>query len=183
MEKKNTNSLDFLYKALYNIKNNRSIKNRLSCKYCPFYETEHCSWGFNGKENQGSDFVRPPISPSGVGTQTKYFIEALIKTGMFQFVYLGGAIKHQDYSAQKIAPFEDDWTVIPIDGYGDAQKIRSIIRNEKPDILWFMTDPRFYEWLWFIENEIRSVMPMVYYHVWDNHPAQSLIDHSIYLTI
>jgi len=42
-ERKTQNSLDFLYKALYNIKNNRSIKNRLSCKYCPFYETEHCS--------------------------------------------------------------------------------------------------------------------------------------------
>lgn len=112
-----------------------------------------------------------PLSPSGVGTQTKYFIEALVKTGKFQFVCLGGAIKHQDYSIQKIAPYEDDWVVIPVDGYGDAQKIRSIIRNEKPDILWFMTDPRFYEWLWFMENEIRPLIPMVYYHVWDNHPA------------
>jgi len=112
-----------------------------------------------------------PLSPSGVGTQTKYFIEALLKTGKFKFICLGGAIKHQDYSPQKISPFEDDWVVVPIDGYGDAQKIRSIIRNEKPDIVWFMTDPRFYEWLWFIENEIRTLVPMVYYHVWDNHPA------------
>jgi len=112
-----------------------------------------------------------PLSPSGVGTQTKYFIEALLKTGKFQFVCLGGAIKHENYDAQKIAPYEDDWMVIPIDGYGDAPKIRSIIRNEKPDILWFMTDPRFYEWLWFMENEIRPNIPMVYYHVWDNHPA------------
>ena len=112
-----------------------------------------------------------PLSPSGVGTQTKYFIEALLRTGRYKFTCLGGAIKHNDYNPQKIAPFEDDWVVIPIDGYGDAQKIRSIIRNEKPDIVWFMTDPRFYEWLWFIENEIRSLVPMVYYHVWDNHPA------------
>ena len=112
-----------------------------------------------------------PLSPSGVGTQTKYFIEALLKTGKFQFICLGGAMKHDNYSAQKVAPYEDDWMVIPVDGYGDAEKIRSIIRNEKPDILWFMTDPRFYEWLWFIENEIRPCIPMVYYHVWDNHPA------------
>ena len=41
-ERKTKNSLDFLDKALYNITNQRSIKNRLSCKYCPFYETEHC---------------------------------------------------------------------------------------------------------------------------------------------
>jgi hypothetical protein len=41
-ERKTKNSLDFLGKALYNITNKRYIKNRLSCKYCPFYETEHC---------------------------------------------------------------------------------------------------------------------------------------------
>ena len=34
-----------------------------------------------------------------------------------------------------------------------------------------MTDPRFYEWLWAMDNEIRSMVPMVYYHVWDNYPA------------
>jgi glycosyltransferase involved in cell wall biosynthesis len=33
-----------------------------------------------------------------------------------------------------------------------------------------MTDPRFWEWLWMMENEIRPLMPMVYYHVWDNFP-------------
>ena len=41
-ERKTKNSLDFLDKALYNITNTRYIKNRLSCKYCSFYETEHC---------------------------------------------------------------------------------------------------------------------------------------------
>jgi len=112
-----------------------------------------------------------PLSPSGVGTQTKYFIEALLKTGKFQFICLGGAVKHEKYDIQNISPYEDDWMVIPVNGYGDPEKIRSIIRNERPDILWFMTDPRFYEWLWFIENEIRPLMPMVYYHVWDNYPA------------
>jgi glycosyltransferase involved in cell wall biosynthesis len=48
--------------------------------------------------------------------------------------------------------------------------IRSILRTEKPDLLWFMTDPRFWGWLWQIENEIRPLIPMVYYHVWDNYP-------------
>ena len=33
-----------------------------------------------------------------------------------------------------------------------------------------MTDPRFYEWLWEIEDEVRALVPMVYYHVWDNLP-------------
>ena len=34
-----------------------------------------------------------------------------------------------------------------------------------------MTDPRFYEWLWEIEDEVRALVPMVYYHVWDNFPV------------
>lgn len=41
-ERKTKNSLDFLDKALYNISNKKYIKNRLSCKYCPFSGTEHC---------------------------------------------------------------------------------------------------------------------------------------------
>ena len=41
-ERKTKNLLDFLDRALYNITKKRYIKNRLSCKYCPFHETEHC---------------------------------------------------------------------------------------------------------------------------------------------
>ena len=36
------NALAFLEKALINIKRKISIKNRLSCKYCDFRNTEHC---------------------------------------------------------------------------------------------------------------------------------------------
>jgi len=111
-----------------------------------------------------------PLSPSGVGTQTRYMIESCLKTGKFQFVCLGGAIKHLDYTPKKIDPYGDDWLIFPIDGYGTHEIIRSAIRGHKPDIVWFMTDPRFFGWLWEIENEIRSLVPMVYYHVWDNHP-------------
>jgi glycosyltransferase involved in cell wall biosynthesis len=112
-----------------------------------------------------------PLSPSGVGTQTKYMIDALLKTNRYQFICLGGAMKHTDYSPTNVDPWGEDWRIIPIDGYGNPEIIRSVIHKEKPDVLWFMTDPRFYEWLWEIENEVRSLMPMVYYHVWDNYPA------------
>lgn len=112
-----------------------------------------------------------PLSPSGVGTQTRYVIEALLKTGKFQVLSLGGAIRHNDYAPKKVDPFGDDWRIIPVDGYGTQEMIRSILRNEKIDILWMMTDPRFYGWLWQIENEIRPLCPIVYYHVWDNFPA------------
>ena len=111
-----------------------------------------------------------PLSPSGVGTQTKYFIEALLKTGRYQFICLGGAVKHKNYQPQQIEPWLDDWRIFPVDGYGNHEIIRSVMQKEKPDVLWFMTDPRFYGWLWEIENEVRVNIPMVYYHVWDNLP-------------
>jgi glycosyltransferase involved in cell wall biosynthesis len=112
-----------------------------------------------------------PLSPSGVGTQTKYMIEALLKTGRYEIVSFGGAMKHAEYRPQLVEPWEGAWKIFPIDGYGSHDTVRSIIQKERPDILWFMTDPRFYGWLWEIENEIRPHMPMVYYHVWDNFPA------------
>jgi len=111
-----------------------------------------------------------PLSPSGVGTQSKYVFEALLNSGKFQIISLGGAMKHNDYRPVVVEPHGEDWKIIPVDGYGTQEMLRSIIRNEKPDILWFMTDPRFYEWLWEMENEIRPLLPMVYYHVWDNKP-------------
>ena len=111
-----------------------------------------------------------PLSPSGVGTQTKYFIVELLRTGKFKFVSLAGAIKHEDYQPSKVEEFGEDWLIFPIDGYGNPDVIRSTIRTQKPDIIWFMTDPRFFPWLWQMENEIRSLCPMVYYHVWDNFP-------------
>ena len=111
-----------------------------------------------------------PLSPSGVGMQTNYFITGLLKTEKFSFYSLAGAMKHDSYQPGKVDGFGEDWIIHPIDGYGNQELIRSIIRTYKPDILWFMTDPRFYGWLWDMENEIRSLCPMVYYHVWDNYP-------------
>tara|TARA_R100000008_G_scaffold21543_1_gene11334 strand:+ start:12198 stop:13448 length:1251 start_codon:yes stop_codon:yes gene_type:complete len=111
-----------------------------------------------------------PFSPSGVGTQTGYMVKSLLNTGDYSFICFGGAVKHTDYSPQRFEEFGDDLTIYPVDGYGTQESVRSLIRTERPDILWFMTDPRFFPWLWEIEDEIRSLMPMVYYHVWDNLP-------------
>jgi glycosyltransferase involved in cell wall biosynthesis len=112
-----------------------------------------------------------PLSPSGVGTQTKYVIESLLKTGKFQVITFGGAIKHPKHDPIKTEEWGDDWLIFPVDGFGNPDMVRSVIRNHRPDLLWFMTDPRFFGWLWEIEDEIRPQIPMVYYHVWDNFPA------------
>ena len=111
-----------------------------------------------------------PLSPSGVGTQTNYILQALLKTGKYKIISLGGAIKHQDYRPIRFQEYGEDFTIIPVDGYGTHDMIRNLLMREKPDILWMMTDPRFYIWLWQIEQEIRANVPIMYYHVWDNYP-------------
>ena len=111
-----------------------------------------------------------PLSPSGVGTQTRYICEALLNSGKFEIISLGGAMKHHNYDPVNVEPYGNEWRIIPVDGYGKQDMIRSIVRNERPDFVWIMTDPRFWDWLWAIENEIRPLCPIVYYHVWDNYP-------------
>jgi hypothetical protein len=34
-----------------------------------------------------------------------------------------------------------------------------------------ITDPRYFEWLFMIENEIRKTMPIIYLNIWDDYPA------------
>ena len=122
-----------------------------------------------------------PLSPSGVGTQSKYIIEGLLKTGKYEVVSFGGAIKHDKHDPQHTEEWKDDWIIWPVDGYGTPDQVRAMIHQQKPDILWFMTDPRFYGWLWEIEHEIRPHIPMVYYHVWDNYPYPQF-NRSFYLS-
>jgi glycosyltransferase involved in cell wall biosynthesis len=112
-----------------------------------------------------------PLAPSGVATQTRYMIEGLLQTGRYQFVCFGGAIRHPSYDPIRTEEYGDDWIIYPVDNYGSQTSVRQMLQQQKPDIVWIMTDPRFWAWLWEIENEIRAVCPLIYYHVWDNFPA------------
>ena len=111
-----------------------------------------------------------PLSPSGVGTQTKYFVEALLKSGRYKFICFGGAVKHEDNRPMKTHEFGEDLIIFPVEGYGNQQLLREALWAERPDAIWIMTDPRFWGWLWEMEEEIRVHCPLVYYHVWDNYP-------------
>ena len=111
-----------------------------------------------------------PLHPSGVGIQTRYFIQSLLDTGEFEFISLAGAQHQPDHKPIKTEKYGDDWKIFPVHEFGSQEIVRSVLRTEKPDVLWIMTDPRFYEWLWQIDDEIRSLVPIVYYHVWDNYP-------------
>lgn len=114
-----------------------------------------------------------PLVPSGVGTQARYLIEGLLATGKYKFHVWGGAIKHPNYAIQRVEPekYGDDWIVTPVDGYGDKDRLRETIRAERPDALLLFTDPRFFTWVWEMEDEVRAVCPILYWHVWDNDPT------------
>ncbi len=115
-----------------------------------------------------------PLVPSGVGIQAKYVISGLLRTEEYQFVCLGGAIKHPDYQPQMVGPDEfgqGNWIIHPVDGHGNKEQMRQLLAAEKPDAVVLFTDPRFFQWVWEMEDEVRAVCPIVYWHVWDNDPT------------
>jgi glycosyltransferase involved in cell wall biosynthesis len=107
------------------------------------------------------------LSTSGVGTQTRHLVNGLLQKNKWTFRQFGAALKHSDYSTVVV---NDDFVIKPIDGFGNKDLIRVALATEKPDILLIFTDPRFFIWLWEMEDEIHQVCPIAYWHVWDNHP-------------
>jgi len=115
-----------------------------------------------------------PLVPSGVGIQTKYLIEGLLETNQYKFVCMGGALKHPSMEPQHVAPEkfgEGNWMIYPVEGHGNKDILRAFLKKEKPDAVLMVTDPRFFVWVWEMEDEVRSVCPLLYWHVWDNDPT------------
>lgn len=108
-----------------------------------------------------------PLSSSGVGTQARWLINGLINTGKWKFKCFGGAIKHEDYRTVVV---NEDFIIKPTDGFGDRNMLRQVLASEKPDIMLLFTDPRFFIWVWEMEDEIHQVCPIAYNHLWDNYP-------------
>lgn len=117
-----------------------------------------------------------PLVPSGVGIQAKMLIEGLLETGRYKFFCFGGAISHPDYSMQHVAPEkfgEANWIIMPVNGHGSKDQLRQALYTERPDVVVMFTDPRFFYWLWEMEDEVRAVCPIMYWHVWDCDPTPS----------
>ena len=92
---------------------------------------------------------------------------------------MGGAINHPDagkrldlsQETNKILGINDSSVFIyPVNGYGDPMILRQIMELEKPDALFLITDPRYFTWLFAIENEIRKKIPITYLQIWDSLP-------------
>jgi glycosyltransferase involved in cell wall biosynthesis len=115
---------------------------------------------------------------SGIATMAR---EIVIGTAHhFNWVNLGAAINHPDQGKRldlnddtnKHAGIDDASVILyPITGYGDSLLVRQIIEIEKPDVLMIFTDPRYWIWLFQMENEIRKKIPIVYLNIWDDMPA------------
>ena len=108
------------------------------------------------------------LSTSGVGCQSRFLVNGLIETGKWTVRQFGAAIKHTDYRPTKV---NDDFIIKPVDGFGDPQLIKTTLATEKPDVVILFTDPRFFVWLWEMEDEIHQICPIAYWHVWDNRPV------------
>lgn len=98
----------------------------------------------------------------------------------YNWVQLAGSVKHPEKGKildvseayGKVAKVDDASVVLyPVDGYGDPQVLREVIRREKPDALFLITDPRYFLWVFEMENEIRQNIPIVYLNIWDDYPA------------
>jgi glycosyltransferase involved in cell wall biosynthesis len=98
----------------------------------------------------------------------------------FNWVNIGGAINHPDQGkkldlsadSNQIAGIDDSYVMMyPVNGYGDVDFLRQVIKLEKPDAIMLITDPRYFVWLFNIEQEIRKNIPITYLNIWDDYPA------------
>ena len=114
---------------------------------------------------------------SGVGTMSREFVMGTLEH--FDWVQIGGAIKHPEAGkfvdmnevVRKDTGVKDAYLkIVPTSGYGTPELVRHIIVTEGIDAILHYTDPRFWEWLYQMEHEIRREIPIFYYNIWDDLP-------------
>ena len=115
---------------------------------------------------------------SGVATVAR---ELVLNTAQhFNWVNIAGAINHPEKGKRFDISTDTNTNtgltdasvfLYPVDGYGNPDLIRQLISIEQPDAIMLITDPRYFEWLFQIENEIRKEMPIIYLNIWDDYPA------------
>lgn len=116
---------------------------------------------------------------SGVSTVAR---EILIGTANhYNYACIGASINHPEkyqkmdlsQSTNELAGITDASTFLyPIDGYGNPDFIRQLVALENPDAIFFITDPRYYTWLFPMEHELRTKgIKMIYLQIWDCPPS------------
>jgi len=121
------------------------------------------------------DDIRVHSGVAGVGREI-----VLHTSHHFNWVNIAGAITHPEkgkrldisQSTNENTGLTDSSVIMyPVDGYGDPDILRQLIQMEKPDAIMLITDPRYFIWLFMMENEIRKHTPIAYLNIWDDYPA------------
>ena len=114
---------------------------------------------------------------SGVGTVSKNLVYGTVDR--YDWVQLGGAVKHPDDGKlldvsqqvrEETGVNDASVKIYPSSGYGTQEIVRHIMSQEKPDAIIHFTDPRFWQWLYQMEHEIRQSIPLGYLNIWDDLP-------------
>jgi glycosyltransferase involved in cell wall biosynthesis len=114
---------------------------------------------------------------SGVGTMSRMIVEGTIDK--FDWVQMAGAVKHPEAGttanmsediSKKTGVKDASLMLYPVSGYGNEKILREVINMEKPDIIVHFTDPRFWGWLYNMEQELRQTIPLGYINIWDDLP-------------
>jgi glycosyltransferase involved in cell wall biosynthesis len=114
---------------------------------------------------------------SGIATMAREIVMGT--SHYFNWVNIGGAINHPDKG--KILDLSEDTNnsqkltdssvfIYPVDGYGNIETVRELMKREKPDAIMLFTDPRYWVWLFENEREIRKQIPIIYLNIWDDLP-------------
>lgn len=115
---------------------------------------------------------------SGVGTVSKQIV--LNTCHKYNWVQIAGSMNHPEKGkridlseATKNDTDVEDPSVIlyPTDGYGSPELVRQLMAQEGIDAIFLVTDPRYFEWLFRMENEVRRKIPIAYLNIWDDYPA------------
>lgn len=115
---------------------------------------------------------------SGVANMAREIV--LNSAHHFNWVNIGAALQHPE--AGKVLDLSDSVNqaagttdaslfVYPSSGYGTPAFLRTVLEREKPDAIFIFTDPRYWIWLFEMERELRTKIPLFYLNIWDNYPA------------
>lgn len=128
-----------------------------------------------------------PRFSSGIATMAREII--LGTCHIFDYVIVGGALKHPEegqiidlsQSIKQEIGVDANVKIYPVSGYGTQELVRHLIAIESPDVLLHFTDPRYWTWLYQMENEIRQQIPITYLNIWDC-PPPPMYNKSYYLS-
>lgn len=114
---------------------------------------------------------------SGIATVSREIVTGTVDT--YDWVQVGALMQHPEHGkfvdisadvAKETGVSDASVRILGWNGYGDQNLLRQLLMVERPDAVMHFTDPRFWEWLYMMEHEIRETTPLIYLNIWDCTP-------------